>query len=97
MGYFSGVSGEESDDDRICATTCSGFEQGRDGLAFVVLAIGCYSREWLGKVVKHPFMQRSDNGLVFASHGRTALVKGYGVSWEFIAPAALRKAVGPTV
>lgn len=86
---------------------CAGFEQDRDGLAFLVLAIGSYSREllglrlsrrgtprwlnqrlsspwlprhgWLGKVVKHPFRQRSDNGLVSASHGRTALVKGYGV------------------
>ncbi len=39
----------------------------------------------LGKV-KHPFLLRSDNGLVFTSHSYTALVKSYGLQQEFITP-----------
>jgi putative transposase len=39
----------------------------------------------LGKV-KHPFLLRSDNGLVFASRSYTALVKSYGLQQEFITP-----------
>ncbi|WP_043426656.1 DDE-type integrase/transposase/recombinase, partial [Curvibacter lanceolatus] len=39
----------------------------------------------LGKV-KHPFLLRSDNGLVFTSRSYTALVKSYGLQQEFITP-----------
>jgi putative transposase len=39
----------------------------------------------LGKVAK-PFLLRSDNGLVFTSRSYTALVRGYGLNQEFIAP-----------
>lgn len=35
---------------------------------------------WLGKVIKHPVRQRSDDGLISGSHSRTAPVEGYGVS-----------------
>ena len=39
----------------------------------------------LGKV-RHPFLLRSDNGLVFTSRSYTALVKSYGLQQEFITP-----------
>lgn len=39
----------------------------------------------LGKV-RHPFLLRSDNGLVFTSHSYAALVKSYGLQQEFITP-----------
>ena len=41
--------------------------------------------ECLGKV-KHPFLLRSDNGLIFTSLSYTALVKSYGLQQEFITP-----------
>ena len=34
----------------------------------------------------HPFLLRSDNGLVFTSRSYTALVKSYGLQQEFITP-----------
>jgi len=39
----------------------------------------------LGRVA-HPFLLRSDNGLVFTSRSYTALVKSYGLRQEFITP-----------
>jgi putative transposase len=39
----------------------------------------------LGRVPA-PFLLRSDNGLVFTSRSFTALVRGYGLSQEFITP-----------
>lgn len=46
----------------------------------LISSYGC-----LGKV-KHPFMRRSDNGLVVTSRSFTALVKSYGLPQEFITP-----------
>jgi putative transposase len=39
----------------------------------------------LGKV-RHPFLLRSDNGLVFTSRSYTTLVRSYGLQQEFITP-----------
>jgi putative transposase len=39
----------------------------------------------LGRV-EHPFLLRSDNGLVFTSRNYTALVRSYGLRQEFITP-----------
>jgi putative transposase len=39
----------------------------------------------LGRV-PHPFLLRSDNGLVFCSRSYTALVRSYGLRQEFITP-----------
>jgi putative transposase len=39
----------------------------------------------LGKV-RHPFLLRSDNGLVLTSRSYTGLVKSYGLQQEFITP-----------
>jgi Integrase core domain len=46
----------------------------------LIARYGCLGR------VKHPFLLRSDNGLVFTSRSYTALVKSYGLQQEFITP-----------